>query len=508
MNEFTTIAAVDLGSNSFRLQLARVIDGQIYPLDSLKETVRLGAGLTSDKRLDAPSQERALLALRRFGERLRGLPPGAVRAVGTNTLRVAKNGPAFLEKAEAALGVPIEVIAGREEARLIFLGVVHSLPPFAGRRLVVDIGGGSTEFIIGHRGKPQTMESLYMGCVSYTLRYFTENRITKSALRAADLATRQELQTIVGECAAPHWQQAVGSSGTARSLADVLQAHGWSNGDITREGLEKLRAVLLKAGRIDELSLPGLRADRAPVLPGGFAIMYAVFDELGIDHMVVANSALREGVLYDLIGRFHHHDMRETTVAQFVRRYHIDTAQARRVERLAENLFEQVVRDLPGDHENALTLLRWAATLHETGLSIAHSGYHKHSAYILQHADMPGFSKADQLALSLLVLGHRGRLAKMQGLVSGLIHWCRIFALRMSALVHRTRRELEVPPIQARWEGAGFVLEIDREWLRHNPLTEHALRADLREWRDLGFHFLLNPGLSQHDLAEADATAS
>src|SRR5512139_687281 len=224
MPDFPTLAAVDLGSNSFHLQVARVMGEQIYPLDALREPIRLGAGLDTDKILDEPTQARAVECLSRFGERLRGLPKGAVRAVGTNALRVAKNARSFLKRAEEALGVPIEVIAGREEARLIYLGVAHSLPLSHERRLVVDIGGGSTEFIIGARLKPLKLDSLYMGCVSYSLRFFPDARVTRSGLKAAELAARTELQTMAASFSRDHWQQAVASSGTARTLAAVMQA--------------------------------------------------------------------------------------------------------------------------------------------------------------------------------------------------------------------------------------------------------------------------------------------
>ena len=250
MQEYSTIAAVDLGSNSFRLQVARIVDDQIYPLDSLKETVRLASGLNADNQLNAEAQARALACLKRFNERLRSLPPEAVRAVGTNTFRVAKNADAFLAAAEAALGFPIDIIAGREEARLIYLGVSHALPISSAKRLVVDIGGGSTECIIGDGFEPREMESLYMGCVSFTQRFFSDGKISKGALQKAELAARAETQAIAAGFAADHWNEAVGSSGTARALADILEQNGWSPSGITAEGLEKLRSFLIKAGDV------------------------------------------------------------------------------------------------------------------------------------------------------------------------------------------------------------------------------------------------------------------
>src|SRR5258706_223387 len=279
------LAAVDLGSNSFHLQVGRVVGGQIYPLDTLREVVRLGGGLTSEKRIDRATQARALEALQRIGERLRGLPRNAVRAVGTNTLRVAKNAPQFLREARAALGFPIEVIAGREEARLIYLGVAHSIAPSAhgpgNRRLVVDIGGGSTEFIIGKGLEPLLTESLYMGCVSYSLAYFPDGRVEKPRMKRAELAARQELAGMVREYRDLGWEEAVGSSGTARALETILRENGFAEDGITREGLDRLRSLLIKHERADPDRVAGLRKDRAPVLPGGLAIVLAHRGKLG-----------------------------------------------------------------------------------------------------------------------------------------------------------------------------------------------------------------------------------
>ena len=277
MKTYDTLAAVDLGSNSFRLEVARVAGDQLYPLDSLKETVRLAGGLGDDKKLDEDTQERALACLQRFGERLRGLSPEAIRCVGTSALRIARNADVFIPKAEIALGHPIEIVAGREEARLIYLGVAHSLPASPDRRLVVDIGGGSTEFIIGHGLKPHERESLHMGCVNFSQRYFAGGGVDKAAFRAAETAARVEVERIAKEFSRGNWQQAVGSSGTARALREILEQCGWSAHGITADGLAQLRAQFIKAGHIDALELPGLTRDRRPVITGGFAIMAGLF---------------------------------------------------------------------------------------------------------------------------------------------------------------------------------------------------------------------------------------
>jgi exopolyphosphatase/guanosine-5'-triphosphate,3'-diphosphate pyrophosphatase len=478
------LAAVDLGSNSFRLQIARVENDQLYMLDGLREPVRLATGITEDKRLDKPAQQRALACLQRFGERLRGLPREAVRAVGTNSLRVAKNAPEFLKQAEAALGFPIDVIAGREEARLIYLGVSRALPQGEGKRLVIDIGGGSTEFIIGDGPQPLKLESLYMGCVSYSVRYFPDGKINKQNLKQAELAARSEVQAISSEFSNSHWSVALGSSGSARVLCDILELNGYSESGITRDGLEQLRTQLLKAGDISKLDLLGLKPDRIPVLPGGFAIMYAAFCELGIDRMQPAIGALREGLLYDLLGRFHHNDMREVTVQQFMRRYHVDTRQVKRVTHLSVLLAKQFLEGQFSEEESQH--LVWAANLHEIGISVAHSGYHKHTAYILANADMPGFSKTEQSQLSLLALAHRGSLEKLRGKLNTPEILAQVMALRLAALIYRNRGDVKLPSMQGRFSGTKFHLVLEPGWLVQNPLTEAALLEEMKQWKDLG----------------------
>ncbi len=483
MQRQSLIAAVDLGSNSFRLQVARVVDDQLYMLDGLREAVRLAAGLDEEKFLTEAAQQRALSCLQKFGERLRGLPQEAVRAVGTNSLRVARNAPEFLKQAELALGFPIEVIAGREEARLIYLGVAQGLPRTDERRMVMDIGGGSTEFIIGRGLQPERLESLYMGCVSFSARYFADGKIHKSNLKEAEFAARNELQTIVADYTSGHWDVAMGSSGTARVICDILEQNGFSDGGITREGLEKLRAQLLKAGDLNKLELQGMKLDRTPVLAGGFAIMYAAFCELEIAQMQPALGALREGVLYDLLGRFTHNDMREATVLQFMRRYHVAPRQAQRVADLAALLARQFLAEQLD--ETALQYLDWAARLHEIGISVAHSGYHKHSAYILANADMPGFSRKDQMRLSLLVLAHRGGLEKLRAQLRDAQDFALVMSLRLAALLCRNRSAAALPSIQGRFSGTKFHLILEHGWLTQNPLTETALQDEAKQWKAL-----------------------
>ena len=484
---YETVAAVDLGSNSFRLQVGRVVDDQIYPLDSLKEPARLASGLTEDKLLDAPSQERALSALRRFGERLRGLDRGAVRAVATNTLRVAKNVGEFLPHAEEALGFPIEVIAGREEARLIYIGASHSLPSANHKRLVVDIGGGSTEFIIGKRHDPQLMESLYMGCVSFTLKYFPGGRIDKRRLREAQAAAAKEIELIAHDFQKLGWKEAVGSSGSARAIADILEMNELNPGNvggITREGLERLCALLVKAGSAENLDLKGVKGDRMPVLPGGIAIMAAIFEELDIECMTYADGALRLGVLYDLLGRFHQHDMRDATVAHFRKRYQVERDQVERVEAVALSALTQLSGGAPGEAD--IQYLSWACRLHEIGISVAHNAYHKHGAYILTYADMPGFSKKDQARLALLVLGHRGKLEKLAEVPAADGVWRLIFCLRLAVALHRTRDDRQLPAWRVASTERGFMLSLPGKWLAKNPWTAAALAEESLIWKQIG----------------------
>lgn len=483
-----TLAAVDLGSNSFHLQIARVVNQQLYPLDSLKETVRLGAGVTPDRKIDAKTAERAYTALRLFAERLQGLPKEAVRVVGTNALRVAKNADTFIREAESILGYPIEVIAGREEARLIYVGVAQNLPPTQHDRLVVDIGGGSTEFIIGYRLKPKVLDSLYMGCVTYSDRLFPGGGMDKRNFKEAQLAARKELEQIATRFRKEGWKECIGSSGTAKALAIILQENGQTQEGISRAGLEWLRDKALKAGGFNELSLPGVKGDRVPVLPGGLAIMLTIFEELDIRHMSVADTALRDGVLYDLLGRTSHDDIRDTTVDAVARRYHVDPAQAVRVRDLALAFFDRV--DESADQELAFQRrqkLAWAVRLHEIGIDIAQANLHKHSAYIITNADMPGFSKREQAVLAALALAQRGRLSKVAtDLAKDAAFAAQVLCLRLAVLLSRSRRNVPANVFTLAKVNESFRLSVNGEWLAAHSLTEYELRQEIDELASVG----------------------
>jgi exopolyphosphatase/guanosine-5'-triphosphate,3'-diphosphate pyrophosphatase len=489
------LAAVDLGSNSFHLLIGRVSDSslghQIYPLDSLKEAVRLAAGLGQDKRLDPASQARALITLQRFGERLRSFSPDRVRAVATNTFRVAKNGADFLKTAEAALGFPIEIIAGREEARLIYTGVAHSMPCDGEKRLVIDIGGGSTEFIVGRDYAPLVMESVYVGCVRFSQAFFPNGEITRAAMKAAVLAAREEIQVIRQTFLEEGWSVAVGSSGTAKAIAEVLMSNGLSEDGITAQGLEALRTALINAGRTEDAGLAGMKPDRLPVFAGGVAIMSAVFDELEISRMRYGEGALRLGVLYDLLGRSQHEDMRRISVEQTMRRYSVDLEQAKRIGELAIDLWRGL--RVGSDEEQQLLEqhLMWAACLHEVGHSISHNSFHKHSAYILSHSDLAGFSRREQQRLAWFALGQQGKLGKLPAEGRLDAEWAALLCFRIACLMYRRRFGLDLPKLSLERLGGGYQLTVPGDWLARHPLTEHGLMQERQEWGKVGFDLQL-----------------
>ena len=502
-NPADLVAAVDLGSNSFRMLVAQAVNTpsgtQLRPIDTLRESVRLAAGLTDNKILGNDAYQRGLTAIRRFGERIRGFDPANVRAVATNTLRVAKNSQQFIEDAQVALGFPIEVIAGVEEARLIYIGAAHEVPAVQGNRLVVDIGGGSTEFIIGKGYEPRLMESLYIGCVSHSMRFFPKGNIDSHAFKEAELAARREIQVISGAYLKSGWKQVIGSSGTARALAELIsqndlngQSDGLTmgrvtggSGLITREGLRALKKHLLKYEHISQVQLLGLKDDRRAVWPGGLAIMLAVFDELGIESMEVTDAALRVGVLYDLLGRSQHHDMRYVTVEQFMQRYTVDRDQSNRVGKLAAEFLAQLPKPDSESRSDNIALLQWAANLHEIGLSISHNGYHKHSAYIAGNADMPGFSKNDQARLAALLIGHAGKLGKLAHNAS-FNDWRMLFCLRLAQVLCRGRNDNDLPKVKVSEHGGSYLVSLSKEWAQEHPLTEFSLQKEAAEWERVG----------------------
>ncbi len=477
-----TLAVVDLGSNSFRLEIGRVEGDQIFRLDTWRETIRFGAGIDENGRLTTLARRTALACLTRFRERLSGLHPSAVRAVATNTFRVAKNAAAFLPQAEAALGFPIDVIAGHEEARLIYLGVAHVLPPSPAPRLVIDIGGGSTEFIIGRNLVPERLESLKLGCVNVSRRFFPDGQLRADQFAAAETHARAEIEAIAQEFGREHWQEAYASSGTALALAAILEENGLSAGGITPQGLARLRKRMVGASRLSRLDLAGLNPERAPVLPGGFAIMAAAMAELTVPRLNPVGGALRLGVLYDLLGRTGKGDSRVVTIEHFLDRYHIDRAHAQRVAAMARALY---LKGSPRPDPIVAQRVEWAGLMHEIGYTVSHIGYHKHGAYILENADMPGFSAQEQRQLAVLVHGCRGGLSKMEPALHDADMIAQVLALRLAVLFHHARRPIDTPRIAIQ-SGRTVKFGISARWLSRHPLTLHLLIKEREEWTALG----------------------
>ena len=478
------LAAIDMGSNSFHMVVARLVHGEIRTVEKMGEKVQLGAGLDQYNRLTEAAQQRALECLSRFAQRLQGMPAAGVQIVGTNALRVARNAHEFIARAEDVLGYPVEVIAGREEARLIYLGVSHTLADDSGKRLVIDIGGGSTEFIIGQRFEPQELESLHMGCVSFRNRYFPDGKISRRQMDKAIIHAEQELQNIRQHYRQVGWQSAVGSSGSIKAIANVLAALKITDGTITRTAMEELRKRLVDMGKVEKLAELGVRQDRQSIFPAGFAILLAAFRSLDIDAMTFADGALREGLLYDIVGRIQHEDVRERTISALQERYHVDQAHGAAVEQTAMAAWEQVADQWGLRTDADEDVLRWACRLHEIGLTISHSQYHKHGAYLLRYSDLPGFTQQFQKDLATLVRGHRRKFsaAVFEGIEPEdkprLRYLCVL--VRLAVLIQHPRNLEQPPEFALHGHENKLVVELPQGWLDNRPLT----LADLKNERD------------------------
>jgi exopolyphosphatase / guanosine-5'-triphosphate,3'-diphosphate pyrophosphatase len=470
------VAAIDLGSNSFHMIVCSLIDGKLQTIDRLKEMVRLAAGLDKKNMLDSDTQKRALACLERFGQRIRDFPPDCVRVVGTSTLRNARNADDFVEKAEEALNHPIHIISGVEEARLVYQGVASSIGSTAEVRLVIDIGGGSTEYIIGKEDVALTKESVTMGCVSISNLFFPKGQLSKNAFNKALIHIEQKLEPIQKRLNHKHWQQAIGSSGTLRAIERVLQAKGWSNNGITLAGLENLAAYIRQCDHIKELNLPGLDPERLPVFPGGVAIAYASFKNLDIEQMIVSDGALREGLIQDLLGRIYDHDIRSATVKELAKRYHTDSEHTARLLETIDFMLAQIYDEkLLGANPEIELFLHWAAELHEIGRDIAHSQYHKHSAYIIKNGDLAGFTTQDQQVLATMVLNHRRKYTKgdFEDLPAP---WHKLaprltLLLRLAVLLRRNRQEGVLPNFKVDLGKSKVELHFPLGWLLQAPLT-------------------------------------
>jgi len=486
------VAAVDLGSNSFHMIVCNLSDGKLQTVDRLREMVRLASGLDKRNYLDTDTQKRALDCLERFGQRIRNFPPGSVRIVGTNTLRTAKNSRQFLIKAEKALNHPIHVISGIEEARLIYLGVAHSLSSNANTRFVMDIGGGSTEYIIGTDNTPQKKESRPMGCVSVSNAFFKDGKISKTAFKQAVLFAEQQLEPYQKKFHRKNWDEAIGASGSLRSIDKVLKAKNWSNNGITKDGLEHLVAHLTQRKHISELDLPDLNPERLPIFPGGLAIIYASFNSLGIEQMTVADGALREGLILDLLGRIYDHDIRSSSAQALAKRYHTDQKHAARIKQTIHAMLAQLDKDnCLYDDENSAQFLDWAAELHEIGHDIAHSQYQKHSAYIIENADLAGFSRQDQILLATIIRSQRRKFS-INRFIELPAPWdtyapYMTIILRLAVLLRRNRHEHDLPDFKIALGKTKIRLQFPDDWLNQSPLTHADLIQEAHYLKAAGF---------------------
>jgi exopolyphosphatase / guanosine-5'-triphosphate,3'-diphosphate pyrophosphatase len=481
------LAAIDMGSNSFRLEIAQFVRGSYRRIVYLKETVRLGAGLDADGLLTDEAAARGLACLGRFAERLAGFAPAQVRAVATQTLREAKNRDAFLVRAQAALGHAIEVISGREEARLIYAGVAH-LQPGSGRRLVIDIGGRSTEMILGQGERPTKAESFAVGSVSLSLRHFPDGSMTAERFRAAQVAAGAELEEALAPFAPAHWDEALGSSGTVSAVSQLIQALGHADGAITARRLQGLIERCIGAGHIDRLDLPGLREDRKPVIAGGLALLYTFAAQFGIDRLAPAKGALRQGVIVELHERLAAQrngaaaaprgDRRDASVRDLQRRFEVDRAQAARVRSVALALYRGVQ---PDDAEGAREL-GWAADLHEMGLMVSHHDHHRHSAYLLGNVDAEAFSQTQQRRLATIVLGQRGGLRKIEAALAEPRLALQVLALRIAAIKCHARADVRGDALALAFDNRTARLAFSDAWADARPRTLYLLHEEADQW--------------------------
>ena len=490
-NQKTSLAAIDLGSNSFHMIVANMVDGNIVVVDRIRDSVRLAAGLDENRNITVAASERALECLRQFGQRIQGLPDDAVSAVGTNTLRKAKNSDDFLIAAHEALGYEIDTITGLEEARLIYLGVAHSMAGAEGRRLVVDIGGGSTELILGEEFKTLYRESLHMGCVSLSQKWFADGKLTQQAFDKARIQAMLELRPVQGYYSRPGWQTAIGASGSIKSIGRVSEEMGWSDAGITASSLKKIRKAMLSAGHIRDLNLKGLSDERLPVFAGGVVVLSAVFEALKIDQMLVSDGSLREGLLYDQVDRTRHEDVRDNSIHTFSERFSVDQAHVERVRKTAMRLYQECSPVWKLYDDEFSSLLGWAAEVHETGLAISHSQYHKHGAYLVEYTDLAGFTREQQRALAALVRTHRRKFSNkvFENLPSGIGKQIRKIAVifRLAVLLHRSRIDRSFRDLRLEVGKESLKLMFPAGWLENHPLNRADLAAERKFLESAGF---------------------
>lgn len=492
MRNGTRLAAVDLGSNSFRLEIGQFEFGTIQRVEYLKETVRQGNGLDENRNLSREAMERGWACLARFGERLAGFPKAHVRAVATQTLREARNREEFIARGSEVLGYPIDVVSGPEEARLIYQGVARLLPQSDERRLVVDIGGRSTELILGQQFTPNAVASFRVGSVAWSSRYFAEGVFSESAFASAEIAAKAVLDEALESFDPSGWDVAYGSSGTAGAVGDILHAAGGPADAITRDGLLWLRERLLRAQSSDRVRLDGLKEDRRPVIGGGLCVLRAVFDLLGIQQMQVAQGALRQGALYDLLDREQPDtDLRTSTVTGLMQRFGVDTDQANRVAQTACALFVQA---MPPGSERAGRKLEWAARLHEIGCRISHSDSHRHGAYILDNTDAAGFALPELHRLGVLVLGQRGKVRKLDADLEDSVFALQLLCLRLAVALCHARRTPDTSGMALRRDGKRFRLTVGAAWAHAYPQSAHLLREEVLAWQKTPWELVLTIG--------------
>ncbi len=491
------LAAVDLGSNSFRLEIGRVEHGVFQRTEYLKETVRQGGGLDEERKLTPQAMQGGWDCLARFGERLAGFKPHEVRAVATQTLREARNRDEFLQRANSILGFPINVISGREEARLIYQGVAQMLPQSDERRLVIDIGGRSTELILGQGTTPLVMESFRVGSIAWSTRYFPDGQFSKKSFATAEIAAKAVLDEALDAYHPDRWEMAYGSAGTVGAIADVLVASGWPAGSVTQDGLDWLLDKLLQAQSVDRLKLAGMREDRKAIIGGGVSIVRAIFSLLGIHTLHQAAGGLRHGLICDLLGATHQtDDLRTKTVQRLSTKFGVDAVHGERVGRVATQLFGQLISSAPpADGDRHLRKLRWAAQLHEIGSHISHSDYHKHGAYILDHADAMGFSLSEMHRLSLLVLGHRGKLRKIETALADTDLVAQLMALRLAVILCHARRDPDMTGLELERldpQGRSIGLRCRPGWAEAFPQSAYLLREESQAWQKTPWSLLVN----------------
>lgn len=490
-NDDQLIAAIDLGSNSFHTVVARHQGNQLDIIDRHKETVRLAAGIDDDYFLNEDAQHRALDCLERIQQLMTQVPPENIRAVGTNTLRRISNSDSFLPLAEAALGSSIDIISGQEEARLIWLGVTQSLGDAPAKRLILDIGGGSTEFIYGENHTPHELASLQIGCVRLTEKYFGNGKLTRAAFKAAKQDAMHELAPIQRRWRKFPWEVAIGTSGSAQAISLVLRDNGITDGSITYAGMRAVRSLCLGFKNSENLNLPGLSSDRQRVFAAGLAAMMGIFKALKIDRLRTTETALREGVLHDLIGDRQGRELRHESVRALAKRYKLDDKQARRISKTARELLQQVAEPWGLTTEIYPAYLHWAARLHELGLVIGFRGYHRHGAYIADNSNLPGFSRQEQHILGTLVQAHRKRipLERLQTMKESqaLVLIKLSILLRIAVYLHRDRAPRRETDVKIHAINHVVALQFKRGWLARHPLTHSDLLQEAERLAEAGF---------------------